>query len=209
MQSEYLNRLTLMIDKLSKKGKLKQVPVIEIRKMQKNWLAYSEKTPIKETKIVLSNGVYSLWTDNRVEDWDIEGIIAHEIGHSMNYGKIFSLVCHLIQGTLIVIPLILGYESINMMNLNIGLLSLLSVIPCLFVARQFNMWPEFNADKNAKMLVDDPKQVLLPVFKIARIQGLVNRKKKRFLLQKINPFARPSLKERVKRMGLDPKDYGY
>ena len=71
------------------------------------------------------------------------------------------------------------------------------------------MLPEFNADKNASTLVGS-KQVLQPVFKIAKIQGLTNRKRTRkSFLRKIDPFARPSFKERIKKLGHDPKDYSY
>jgi len=179
--------------------------------MQKNWFAYSERTLRKGTKIALSDEVYSLWTNNRIEDWDIEGILAHEIGHSMNNGKIFSIGCYLTQGIFIFVALFLGLESLySILKWNlVGLFSFIGIIPCLFVARQFTMLPEFNADKNASTLVDS-KQVLQPILKIAKIQGLINRKRTRkSFLRKIDPFARPSFKERIIKLGHDPKDYGY
>jgi len=158
---QQVNVIKQKVAELTRKANLKAIPEIKIS--EKENLA---RASFSKKKIIIGIKLLSQLKNGEIDEDDIEAILAHEIGHLMNFDRKFGSVYF--KGTVIVA----AYLILGIILLKIGSLLTLPE-PCVISIYFFLIWSfflpwiirknslacQFEADKNASKLIGNLKMV--------------------------------------------------
>ncbi len=158
MYYDQVNIIKQKIEKLAKKAELKEIPTLKISKAEH----LVAEASILRKKITVSTGLLSQWQKGEIDENDVEVVLAHEIGHLMDFDRKFHSVFFR-YNAVVVLYLFLGVglpKLVFFRHLAEPWIPplLIFVIWAFFfhwICRRVSLAVQLEADKNGASLVTD------------------------------------------------------
>jgi len=151
-----------MVKDLAKKAELKTPPKVKTSSSLPDYA----KASFVSKHIIVDFKLISKWEKGDIDDDYVESVLAHETGHIMDLNRgIRSLYLRLIVVTVLYFVLIiflLPASFFSLTNGNLGISLILFVLWLIFlpwVYRRSQFASEFEADRNASLIIDEQKLV--------------------------------------------------
>jgi Zn-dependent protease with chaperone function len=197
-----------IVEKLANAAKLKTAPEIKISKAQRP-LA---RAHFLHSKITISEAVLRRLKDGKMNIDDIESLLAHEVGHLVDFQKGlrsvgFKSAAGVVVLTLTVVGLALVLCASVISTGIMGALSLLVflILLCLFpyVFRNWALRAQLEADRNASSLIEKERFAIAIVrqFNAPTLYGIVET-----WTLLLDSISWPRIEERLRNISLKPKD---
>jgi hypothetical protein len=161
LRYQQIARLSKMIQRLSERAGLNRVPAIST-----SWKERFASVNLFQFRICIGETLLSLWKQGEFNESDVEAVIAHEIGHLMDFKRgshSASFRNLLLESTWFscgLVPLVISilFPSATVFRLCIAFaIGWVFSIPLLI--RRFERKVEFEADKNAVLFMVEPEQL--------------------------------------------------
>jgi Zn-dependent protease with chaperone function len=211
MFEEETKTVEKIVVKLANEAKLEKVPKIEI---SKEWVA--ARANFRSPKITISEAVLTKWKEGEMNTDDIEILIAHEIGHLIDFQKGLRSVS-VQSATKIVLYIFAVFVSFLASTvffsagatLIFGLISLFALITLLYSfpyeIRKWALRAQLEADKNAYKLVDK-KRFAIDIVSGFRLSDRDQHGIKWTWMLLLNTLVWPRVSERLKNLSIKPED---
>jgi Zn-dependent protease with chaperone function len=149
-----------MVKDLAKKAELKTPPKVKTSSSLPDYA----KASFLSKHITVNFKLISKWEKGEIDDDYVESVLAHETGHIIDLNRgIRSLYLRLIVVTvlyLVLIIFLMPASFFSLTNGNLGISLSLFVVWLIFlpwVCRRSQFASEFEADRNASLIIDEQK----------------------------------------------------
>lgn len=205
MEKRQISVLQNKIAELSRKAGLKQPPVLQISKTER--LASIQ---VFRKEITVGETLLFHWQQGELDEKDIEAVLAHEIGHLMDFNRGFRspslrrLVAERMYFALAIAPLLIYLVFPSSASLFMSMMCFMGwvlFLPWVFRRAEFNI--ELEADRHAARYLVEPQRLARlfekkHIFAPVKNYGLTKR-----LRNGVGLLTHPSLNERLNNLSVE------